>query len=101
VTSVVITHEMGSAFAIADRMAMLDKGEMLVVEKRSWFERVRDTEGEEATKLSEKEKLIRQFLRGDADGPITDRKAATNYAEDLLGTPMPRETTPSVISTRG
>jgi phospholipid/cholesterol/gamma-HCH transport system ATP-binding protein len=101
VTSIVITHEMDSAFAIADRMAMLDKGEMLIVEDRQWFERVRDSEGEAAAKLSEKELLIRQFLRGDAEGPITDRKAATNYAEDLLGSPMPRETIPSVISTRG
>lgn len=101
VTSIVITHEMDSAFAIADRMAMLDKGEMLIVEKREWFERVRDTEGDEVKKLSQRELLIRQFLRGDAEGPITDRKAATNYAEDLLGSPMPRETIPSVFTTRG
>src|SRR5678810_714615 len=32
VTSVVVTHEMDSAFRIADRMAMLDKGRMLKVE---------------------------------------------------------------------
>ncbi len=100
VTSIVITHEMDSAFAIADRMAMLDKGEMLIVEERAWFERVRDTSAQEAAGLSETERLIRQFLRGDAEGPITDRKAATNYAEDLLGMPMPRETTPSVMSSR-
>ena len=100
VTSIVITHEMDSAFAIADRMAMLDKGEMLVVEDRAWFERVRDTSAEDAKAMTQTERLIRQFLRGDAEGPITDRKAATNYAEDLLGMPMPRETTPSVISTR-
>jgi phospholipid/cholesterol/gamma-HCH transport system ATP-binding protein len=29
VTSVVVTHEMDSAFTIADRMAMLDKGKIL------------------------------------------------------------------------
>jgi len=100
VTSIVITHEMDSAFAIADRMAMLDKGEMLVVEDRAWFERVRDTSAEDAQAMTQTERLIRQFLRGDAEGPITDRKAATNYAEDLLGMPMPRETTPSVMSSR-
>ncbi len=100
VTSIVITHEMDSAFAIADRMAMLDKGEMLIVEDRAWFERVRDTSHEDGLKLPERERLIRQFLRGDAEGPITDRKAATNYAEDLLGMSMPRETTPSLMSTR-
>ncbi len=100
VTSIVITHEMDSAFAIADRIAMLDKGEMLVVEDRAWFERVRDTSVQDAKAMTQTERLIRQFLRGDAEGPITDRKAATNYAEDLLGMPMPRETTPSVMSTR-
>jgi len=100
VTSIVITHEMDSAFAIADRMAMLDKGEMLIVENRAWFEKVRDTSHEDGLKLPERERLIRQFLRGDAEGPITDRKAATNYAEDLLGMSMPRETTPSLMSTR-
>lgn len=100
VTSIVITHEMDSAFAIADRMAMLDKGEMLIVEERAWFERVRDTSAKEAEGLSQTERLIRQFLRGDAEGPITDRKTATNYAEDLLGMPMPRVTAPSVMSTR-
>lgn len=100
VTSIVITHEMDSAFAIADRMAMLDKGEMLVVQDRAWFERVRDTSEGEAKALSHTERLIRQFLRGDAQGPITDRKAATNYEEDLLGIKHPRETTPSVVSSR-
>ena len=100
VTSIVITHEMDSAFAIADRMAMLDKGEMLVVQDKAWFERVRDTSEAEAGSMPQNERLIRQFLRGDAHGPITDRKAATNYAEDLLGISLPRESMPSVITTR-
>lgn len=100
VTSIVITHEMDSAFAIADRMAMLDKGVMLAVEDRAWFERVRGTSADEARSMSERERLIRQFLRGEAEGPITDRKAATNYEEDLLGFTVPREITPSVVSTR-
>ncbi len=104
VTSVVVTHEMDSAFTIADRMAMLDKGRMLVVETREWFDRLRKTSREEGQQLSEDQQLIRQFLRGDHEGPITRRKAATNYAEDLLGV-APGTTTiadvPSVSSTRG
>ncbi|MEO1583260.1 MAG: ABC transporter ATP-binding protein [Planctomycetota bacterium] len=100
VTSVVITHEMDSAFAIADRMAMLDKGKMLVVESREWFERVRDTPAEQAAGLGENEQLIRQFLRGDAEGPITERKAESSYAEDLLGVAAAREAMPSVEPTR-
>lgn len=102
VTSVVVTHEMDSAFTIADRMAMLDKGRMIAVEGRAWYERLRDMTPGECEPLSRHERLIRQFLRGDADGPITERKAETNYAEDLLGGPVAqlREKTPSVVATR-
>ena len=38
VTSVVVTHEMESAFVIADRMAMLDKGRMVMVDNKEAFE---------------------------------------------------------------
>jgi len=87
VTSVVVTHEMDSAFAIADRMAMMDRGRMLAVEDRSYFEKLRDTTGE----LPEEQALIRQFLRGDAHGPITQRKHSTSYEDDLLGVMPPRK----------
>ena len=83
VTSVVVTHEMDSAFTIADRMAMLDKGRMLCVESRDYFNNLRQHESPQHTA---DELLIRQFLRGDAEGPITQRKQTTNYAEDLLAT---------------
>jgi phospholipid/cholesterol/gamma-HCH transport system ATP-binding protein len=89
VTSVVVTHEMDSAFTIADRMAMLDKGRMLMVDRREVFEQLRDHPPERLDELSDEKQLIRQFLRGDPEGPITRRKAATNYAEDLLGTAGP------------
>jgi ABC-type transporter Mla maintaining outer membrane lipid asymmetry ATPase subunit MlaF len=85
VTSVVVTHEMDSAFTIADRMAMLDKGRMLMVDRREGFEQLRDHPRERIDELGEEQQLIRQFLRGDPEGPITRRKAETNYAEDLLG----------------
>jgi phospholipid/cholesterol/gamma-HCH transport system ATP-binding protein len=102
VTSVVVTHEMDSAFAIADRMAMLDKGKMLKVESREYFERMRDTPEEEAAEMDESDRLIRQFLRGDPDGPITERKASSSYEEDLLGADADtlREPTPSIVTTR-
>jgi hypothetical protein len=29
--------------------------------------------------------MVRQFLRGDPEGPITRRRAGDNYEEDLLG----------------
>jgi len=84
VTSVVVTHEMDSAFTIADRMTMLDKGRALMIDTRAAFDALRKTSLEDCAKLPEKDRLIRQFLRGDAQGPLTERKAATNYAEDLL-----------------
>lgn len=86
VTSVVVTHEMDSAFTIADRMAMLDKGRVLKVGKREEFDVIRKMTDDEANAIPETEQLIRQFLRGDAKGPITRRRAVTNYEDDLLGT---------------
>ena len=80
VTSVVVTHEMDSAFRIADRMAMLDKGRILKIGPRSEFEALRDgvATGDETSDL------IRQFLRGDPDGPISRRRRSEGYEEDIL-----------------
>ena len=82
VTSVVVTHQMDSAFTIADRMCMLDKGRILKIGSRQEFETLRDCNPDQLQ--SEQDKLIRQFLRGDAHGPITDRKMTSDYEEDLL-----------------
>jgi phospholipid/cholesterol/gamma-HCH transport system ATP-binding protein len=80
VTTVVVTHEMDSAFRIADRMCMLDAGVILKVGPRSEFEAIRDGEptGDETTDL------IRQFLRGDAGGPITRRQVGSEFEADIL-----------------
>ena len=102
-TSVVVTHEMDSAFTIADRMAMLDKGRMLMVDTRARrSRRLRDHPGRGGRRAGRAQQLIRQFLRGDADGPITRRRAATNYADDLLGEAAPDLSGggPSVQATR-
>jgi len=97
VTSVVVTHEMDSAFTIADRMAMLDAGRMLMVNTREHFEQLRDSK----ERLDHDDALIRQFLRGDAEGPITERKQTTGYAEDLLGEVGPTlSTKPAVQASR-
>ena len=101
VTSVVVTHEMESAFAVGDRMAMLERGRMLMVDSREAFEGLRDLPADRTGDLDDREQTIRQFLRGDAEGPITRRKAATNYAEDLLGEAGPAlGGGPAVESTR-
>jgi len=80
VTTVVVTHEMDSAFRIADRMAMLDRGKMLMVAPRADFEAIRDGDPTGDEKID----LIRQFLRGDSDGPITQRRLSGGYEEDIL-----------------
>jgi len=99
VTSVVVTHEMDSAFTIADRMAMLDRGRMLRVEPRAWYERLRDMPPAEAAGLPREERLIRQFLRGDADGPLSARQDASGYEQALFGASQ-ITMTPSVEPTR-
>jgi phospholipid/cholesterol/gamma-HCH transport system ATP-binding protein len=101
VTSVVVTHEMDSAFTIADRMVMLDKGRVLMQGPREVFDQLRKSTPEEAARMPEDRRLVRQFLRGDAEGPITERKAATSYAEDLLGhLSSGKPTGPSIEPTR-
>jgi phospholipid/cholesterol/gamma-HCH transport system ATP-binding protein len=85
VTSVVVTHEMDSAFAIADRMCMLDKGRVAKIGSRAEFDELRKMSDADVAKRSETEQMVRQFLRGDPEGPITRRRAGDNYEEDLLG----------------
>lgn len=99
VTSVVVTHEMDSAFAIADRMAMLDKGRMLKVESREWFDNLRKAPDSEAEAWDVDMRLIRQFLRGDPEGPITDRRDVGLLERRLLGESI--LPTPSIMPSRG
>ncbi len=82
VTSVVVTHEMDSAFTIADRMCILDKGRILKTGSRQQFEALQDSHPEQLQ--NEQDRLIRQFLRGDAEGPITNRAVTSDYEDDLL-----------------
>lgn len=89
VTSLVVTHEMDSAFTIADRMCMLDRGRILKIGSRQEFEALRDSNPDQLQ--SEQDKLVRQFLRGDAHGPITDRKVIGDYEDDLLMVSLKQE----------
>ena len=83
VTSLVVTHEMDSAFRIADRMVMLEQGRILRAASRAEFERLRDTDAEALE--SDEERLIRQFLRGDAQGPISEHAALAEFERVVLG----------------
>jgi phospholipid/cholesterol/gamma-HCH transport system ATP-binding protein len=80
VTSVVVTHEMDSAFRIADRMAMLHQGKILEVADRSRFEEICMGEPTGDQRVD----LIRQFLRGDADGPLAKSSMNEEYQRDIF-----------------
>jgi phospholipid/cholesterol/gamma-HCH transport system ATP-binding protein len=71
VTSVVVTHEMDSARRIADRMVLLDRGKFIV-------------SGTVDEMFNSQDPLVRQFVYGLTQGPLTERKKASNYEEDLL-----------------
>lgn len=82
VTSVVVTHEMDSAFRIADRMVMLDKGRVLRIGTREEFDRLRRTPPAELATTDDR--LICQFLNGHTEGPLTDADGMTEYEKLLV-----------------
>ena len=82
VTSIVVTHEMDSAFRIADRMVMLDHGRVLKIGTREEFERLRDTPPEALE--SRDEKLMSQFLNGLTRGPLTDADGLSEFEKLLV-----------------
>jgi phospholipid/cholesterol/gamma-HCH transport system ATP-binding protein len=71
VTSVVVTHEMDSAFRIADRMVLLDQGKFVV-------------SGTPEEMRNSTDPLVHQFINGLAHGPLTDRRTGSSYETDLL-----------------
>ena len=83
VTSVVVTHDMPSAFRIADRMVMLHAGRVLRIGPRREFEILRDTPVEQLANAEDQ--LIRQFLLGEGKGPLTDSEGLSEYEKMLKG----------------
>jgi len=82
VTSVVVTHEMDSAFRIADRMVMLEKGKVLKLAPRSDFEALRDAET--GTLADHDEQLMHQFLNGSSEGPLTDAEGLSEFEKLII-----------------
>jgi len=78
VTSVVVTHEMDSAFRIAHRMVLLDRGKFIV-------------SGTPDQMRNSTDPLVHQFVFGLAEGPLTDRRRHGNYEDDLLELPVVEE----------
>jgi phospholipid/cholesterol/gamma-HCH transport system ATP-binding protein len=72
ITSVVVTHEMTSAFRIADRMIMFHKGQII-------------EEGTANEIRHSKNPYVQQFITGSFDGPIPLRRSSEEYQKSLLG----------------
>ncbi|MEM9348104.1 MAG: ATP-binding cassette domain-containing protein [Planctomycetota bacterium] len=71
VTTVVITHEMTSAFRIATRLVLLDQGRFVA-------------DGAPDEMKESDNPLVHQFVHGLLAGPLTDRKDTTAYHDALL-----------------
>lgn len=82
VTSVVVTHEMDSAFRIADRMVMLERGRVLKIGAREEFDQLRRTPAEQLS--TDAERLMNQFLNGYTAGPLTDAEGMSEYEKLLV-----------------
>ncbi len=76
VTSIVVTHEMESAFKIADRLILLYRGRVVA-------------EGSPQSMRAHKDPLVQQFINGRPDGPIPMRVSKKDYVEDLIGLDHP------------
>ncbi|MEM8496342.1 MAG: ABC transporter ATP-binding protein [Planctomycetota bacterium] len=72
VTTVVITHEMTSAFRVAHRLVLLDQGQFVA-------------DGTPAEMKNSDDPLVYQFVNGRVDGPLADRRDSAAYTADLLG----------------
>ncbi len=71
VTSIVITHDMNTAFRVADRMALLAEKRFYLVGTPDEFKRSDDP-------------LVRQFVDGLLDGPLSPQADQQAYEADLL-----------------
>jgi phospholipid/cholesterol/gamma-HCH transport system ATP-binding protein len=71
VSLVVVTHEMSSAFRIADQMIMLHEGNVLA---RGTPDEIRASE----------DPRVQQFIRGDSEGPIDFTSASKDLGRSLL-----------------
>lgn len=71
ITSVVVTHEMKSAFRIADQMVVLHRGKIVA-------------EGSPREIRESGIPYVRQFIHGEPEGPIPFRQSSEAYLKGLL-----------------
>ena len=67
-TSIIVTHDMNVAFKTADRIIMLNGGEVVSEGTPEYFMELQQRES--TAGLEERELMARQFVRGEAAGPI-------------------------------
>jgi phospholipid/cholesterol/gamma-HCH transport system ATP-binding protein len=70
-TSIVVSHDVGEVFSIADRVYMLSDGQIV---DHGTAEDLRESASE----------WVQQFLHGESDGPVAFHYPAPAYADDLL-----------------
>jgi phospholipid/cholesterol/gamma-HCH transport system ATP-binding protein len=71
-TSVVVTHEMKSAFRIADRMIVLQKGHVVA-------------SGTPNEIKHSKHPYVSQFINGEMDGPVSFQTTRDSYLKGIFG----------------
>ncbi len=71
-TSVLVTHDMQSAFHLADRLALLFDGKFAAIGSVEYFRTTTDP-------------LVRQFVDGRLDGPFLNPSDQCSYKAELLG----------------
>ena len=71
-TSIVVTHELKSAFRIADRMIFLSKGQIIAC-------------GSPYEIQNSDNPFIKQFINGDLDGPVTYQETRESYLKGIFG----------------
>lgn len=75
VTTLTITHDLKSAFGIADRIALLFRGEVIACQPPEEFRANPDP-------------VIQQFLRGDAEGPFLTDPPPPQHTTDRTSSPV-------------
>jgi len=75
-TAVVVTHDMASAFRIGDVMIMLHKGKVIA---QGSPDEIRQMMNDGTSPI------MKQFVNGEADGPIPFRQSSDNYLKSMLG----------------
>ncbi|MCC7518055.1 MAG: ABC transporter ATP-binding protein [Verrucomicrobiae bacterium] len=73
-TAVVVTHDMASVYRIADQIVMLHKGKVVFQGTSAEIQACRDP-------------LVMQFIKGEADGPISFKQSGDDYLKALMGEP--------------